>query len=110
VYLLPTGLSSPLGMTSIQLVQPIGAGPVRQWMDEHGEGLHHVCFAVDDLVAFTEAMRGEQDAHVFRGGRDRRACFLRGRLNGAIVELTETDPYPSYQVTRAEQAADGGTR
>ncbi|MGH3739061.1 MAG: hypothetical protein ACRDT6_26205, partial [Micromonosporaceae bacterium] len=40
VYLLPSGLGSPLGMTSIQLVQPIGAGPVRQWMDERGEGLH----------------------------------------------------------------------
>jgi catechol 2,3-dioxygenase-like lactoylglutathione lyase family enzyme len=33
----------------LQLVQPLGPGPVADFLAEHGEGLHHVCFGVPDI-------------------------------------------------------------
>src|SRR5699024_10780613 len=35
--------------TSIQLVSPIGPGSVAEYLSVHGEGLHHVCFKVEDV-------------------------------------------------------------
>lgn len=82
---------SGVGSTMIQLAEPIGAGPVDTFVRDHGEGLHHVCFAVDDLLA-TLGSLGEDESGVFRGGRDRRACFLRHRPNDTLIELTDVRP------------------
>jgi methylmalonyl-CoA epimerase len=82
------------GNTFVQLVQPIRPGPVRQFLTERGEGLHHVCFAVDRLERVLAALPGQHDVPIFRGGRGRRACFLTGTANGALVELTEHEPTP----------------
>jgi len=96
VYLQPTNPADEGTMTCVQLVQAVGAGPVQEWVATRGEGIHHVCFAVDDLVRFTESLPGEESAAAFRGGRDRRACFLRSGAHGAIIELTELEPFGAY--------------
>jgi methylmalonyl-CoA/ethylmalonyl-CoA epimerase len=74
--------------STIQLVQPIGPGPVADHLAEHGEGLHHVCFSVTVLEA---ALRraGEVSPQPFLGGKGKRACFLARRAAGALVELVE---------------------
>jgi methylmalonyl-CoA epimerase len=82
------------GNTYLQLVQPIRPGPVSGFLAERGEGLHHMCFAVQRLEHSLAALPGERDAAIFRGGRGRRACFLTGTANGALVELTEHRPTP----------------
>jgi methylmalonyl-CoA/ethylmalonyl-CoA epimerase len=76
--------------TMVQLVQPIGDGPVADFLAEHGEGLHHVCFAVPALDDALDVLPGESGTGVFAGGRGRRACFLSARPGGALIELTET--------------------
>ncbi|MBS1883493.1 MAG: VOC family protein, partial [Actinobacteria bacterium] len=39
------------GNAFIQLVAPLAAGaPIAGHLRRHGEGLHHVCFGVDDVV------------------------------------------------------------
>lgn len=44
----------------IVLVQPVGdEGPVKQFLDEHGEGFFHIGFQVDDVDA--EATRMERE-------------------------------------------------
>ena len=40
------------GNAYIQLVEPLQLdSPLQSWLDEHGEGLHHLCFGVDDVDA-----------------------------------------------------------
>ncbi len=81
-----------LGNTLLQLVEPTVAGPLRTFLEERGEGLHHVCFAVPEIAAVVDRFELERDARVVMGGFGRPACFLRQRPSGLIVELTESEP------------------
>lgn len=81
------------GPVTFQLVCPVRPGPVRDFLVEHGEGLHHVCFSVRDIPAVLAALPGQDAVTVFRGGRDRRACFIAGAPPGVRIELTEQDPW-----------------
>lgn len=76
-------------LTTIQLVQPLGPGPLSDFLDDHGEGLHHVCFAVEDIPLTLGCLQGEGESRIFRGGRGRNACFLANRPSGITIELTE---------------------
>ena len=80
------------GNAFLQLVQPTRPGPVADFLAERGEGLHHVCFAVTQIEPALARLPGEDGARIFLGGRGRRACFLTGTANGALIELTETSP------------------
>jgi methylmalonyl-CoA/ethylmalonyl-CoA epimerase len=81
------------GDTTLQLVQPLRQGPLTDFLDAHGEGLHHVCFAVGDVI---EALRALPDVEpedgVYVGGRGCRVSFVRSRPNGLLLELTELEP------------------
>lgn len=76
----------------VQLVQPLRPGPVSEWIDKRGEGLHHICFEVEDISAVLVDIPGEAERPIFRGGRGRKACFLGNTPTGVNVELTESDP------------------
>ena len=39
------------GSGGIELIAPIGVGFVRDFLDAHGEGVHHITFMVEDLAA-----------------------------------------------------------
>ena len=81
------------GNAFLQLVEPVRADvPVSRFLHHHGEGLHHVCFATDDLAATATALDGTSRPGLFRGGRDRLACFLSEQPNGVRIELTEVLP------------------
>jgi methylmalonyl-CoA/ethylmalonyl-CoA epimerase len=86
VYLAGTGSS---GSTTLQLVQPLRSGPVRDHLELHGEGLHHVCFAVSSIPSMLAGLPGETQARIFTGGRNRPACFLITQPSGTLVELVE---------------------
>ncbi|MEX2374885.1 MAG: VOC family protein [Dehalococcoidia bacterium] len=79
------------GTTMIQLLQPVGPGAISEYLAENGEGLHHVCFSVDDIRDFLDSNPVER-ADVFQGGRDRPACFIASRPNNVLIELTEHNP------------------
>jgi catechol 2,3-dioxygenase-like lactoylglutathione lyase family enzyme len=79
-----------LGETTIQLVQPLRAGPLTEWLDANGEGLHHVCFLVDGDVRDALQRLDDQGArHVYLGGRGADVCFLDETPCGVLIELTE---------------------
>lgn len=78
------------GGTILQLVQPLGDGPVRRFLEERGEGLHHVCFVVKEIAGTLGALEGEAEAEVFVGGQGRRSCNLLGHPNGLNIELAES--------------------
>ena len=84
-----------IGDTRIELVQPLSdASEVSRFLARHGEGLHHVAFAVEDvdgaLAAATAsgavALPGAGQA----GAGGSRVAFLHPRsANGVLVELVE---------------------
>lgn len=75
--------------TYVQLVQPLGDGPLADHLRINGDGLHHVCFAVDDIPDLLDELGVTAETKVIIGGRSRRTCFLTGRVSGLLVELTE---------------------
>jgi len=85
------------GGAAIQLVAPSGPGRIATFLEAHGEGLHHVCFAVDELQESVEALSPRGQDTVFLGGRGRRACFLSHHPNGVLIELTESQSRPPAQ-------------
>ena len=81
------------GSTMLQLVQPVAPCPVADYLDQRGEGLHHLCFAVDDIPTALRALPGQSGVPIVMGGRGRRACFLASPPNKLRIELTEIAPY-----------------
>lgn len=79
------------GNSMVQLVSPTGPGPIADALAEHGEGLHHVCFQVDEMQQGIEAISPGASPKVIKGGRNRLATFLPDRPNGLVMELTEVD-------------------
>lgn len=96
----------------VQLAEPAGPGSIADFIAEHGEGLHHVCFAVADIIAARHAFDPDGDVRVFVGGRGRRACFLDARPGGLLVELTELDPFdpsaPDFPSTTVNSEREEG--
>ncbi len=79
------------GNIIIQLVSPFRPGPIQDHLTNRGEGLHHVCFQVEDIAQAIDALAPDQTIQVAVGGRNRRTCFLPDRPNGLIMELSEID-------------------
>ena len=78
------------GNVAIQLVSPTGPdGPMAAHLTEHGEGLHHVCLAVDDIEASVAALAPDAGVVIAVGGRGRRTAFLPGKPGGLVTELAE---------------------
>ena len=45
------------GNMFLQFVEPLdGDSPLTRWLEEHGEGLHHLCFGVDDVATAVGAL------------------------------------------------------
>ena len=78
--------------TLVQFVCPIGPGPLQEHLETHGEGLHHLCFAVEDIRAAATALAFGAEVPIVRGGRGRLACFLPRPTAGIRIELTEASP------------------
>ena len=92
------------GNAYIQLVQPLaGDSPLTVWLDEHGEGLHHICFGVDD-VARAVGELSDPGAEISIGeGRGRVSSFVSAaESRGVRIECTEfvraqdVDETPGY--------------
>jgi len=81
-------------ITAIQLVEPVGPGPIKEELDKRGEGVHHICLAVTDLDATLAAQDGEDSRGIFTGGRGRRCSFLKKYACGSLIELVEVAAVP----------------
>ncbi len=84
-----------LGNTYLQLVEPLDAGhPLAAWLAEHGDGLHHICFGVDDVTAELTRLGPEGAPLLPLGsGRGRPAGFVAGELqHGVRIECTSLTP------------------
>lgn len=85
----------PCGNVMLELVQPTAPGSGTQWLKRHGEGLHHLCFAVDDLdSAYHQAQRdGTARSDGIRlGGEGKNVFFLEnGLMLNSVIEFVQED-------------------
>jgi methylmalonyl-CoA/ethylmalonyl-CoA epimerase len=80
-----------VGNTFIQLVQPLDdTGAAGEWLAGHGDGLHHICFGVDDPLKSAEALSTDGTDAVPGAGRGRVSAFVPGHSpHGVRIECTE---------------------
>ena len=86
----------PVGESEVELVQPITADSgVARFLAKRGEGVHHICFEVDDIEAALQdlAARGiELIDEKPRQGVMGRVAFVHPRsAHGVLVELLERE-------------------
>ncbi len=80
------------GNAFVQLVEPLDPnGEIGRWLAAHGEGVHHVCFGVDDPVAGAAALALGGAGEPSRGsGRGRVSSFVPAPApHGVRIECTE---------------------
>jgi methylmalonyl-CoA/ethylmalonyl-CoA epimerase len=80
------------GNAYVQLVEPLdGDSDLARHVAEHGEGLHHLCFGVDDPLGAAAALAPEGAPAPARGsGRGRVSSFVPGApAHGVRLECTQ---------------------
>jgi methylmalonyl-CoA/ethylmalonyl-CoA epimerase len=77
----------------VELLEPVGdAGVIAKFLEKHGEGIHHVCYGVDDIGAEIELLRakGIEILGEPRPGAEGLSVFLHPRgTHGVLVELVQ---------------------
>lgn len=73
----------------VQLVEPLDEeSEVARWLAEHGEGVHHVCFGVDDVADAVAEIGGGPRPERLGSGRGRPSAFVPEPICGMRVECT----------------------
>lgn len=88
----------PVGDSFIELIEPTDEkSPVASFLEERGEGIHHVSLEVDDLDATLERLK-KMDVQLIdkdprEGAEGRRIAFIHPHSTGGVlVELCEVLP------------------
>jgi methylmalonyl-CoA epimerase len=80
------------GNAYLQLVEPLSADTdLGRQLDAHGEGIHHLCFAVDDVPEAARRLAdGSAETPTLGSGRGRVSAFVPGpQRHGVRLECTE---------------------
>lgn len=79
----------------IELLEAVGDdSPIRKFIRDRGEGIHHVCFQTDDLDKKVRELKREgirfvQESPVSGAGGSRIIFIHPDNLNGVLIELKE---------------------
>ncbi len=85
----------PAGRTRIELLEPLAKdSTVGRFLDKRGEGIHHICFEVEDLAAalarFRQAGLSVAGAAGRPGAEGSRIAFIHPRdTGGVLIELRQ---------------------
>ena len=85
----------PVGESRIELLEPVSAAsPVGRFIAKRGEGLHHICYEVEDLASKLEELRSRGvrvlDGYPRPGAEGNLVAFLHpASATGVLVELVE---------------------
>jgi LAO/AO transport system kinase len=96
LFLAPEGEAAPAGGL-LELLEPTAAdSPVARYLDRRGEGLHHVCFEVDDIRATLRALEAQGvrlvDREPRRGAGGHLVAFIHpASAGGVLLELKQAD-------------------
>jgi len=83
------------GDTAIELLEPIGNNsPIYKFLEKRGEGIHHICFKVDDIGSALERLKKQGIKLINEAPRPgvdgTKVAFLQPKaLNGVLIELAE---------------------
>jgi methylmalonyl-CoA/ethylmalonyl-CoA epimerase len=83
------------GNTHIELLEPLSPdSPVGKFLSTRGQGLHHVCFAVDDINHELDGMKAAQvrliDAVPRTGAGGAKIAFVHPKATGGVLmELSQ---------------------
>jgi methylmalonyl-CoA/ethylmalonyl-CoA epimerase len=83
------------GESKIELLQALNvSSPIAKFIDKKGEGLHHLAFAVDDIVAAMAEMKSKGfqllSEEPKEGADNKLICFLHPKgTNGVLIELCQ---------------------
>jgi len=84
-----------VGDSNIELLEPLSPeSTVAKFIEKHGEGIHHICFRVDNIDEHLTRLKKEgyrliNDAPV-PGAQGARVAFLHPSSgNGVLIELSE---------------------
>ena len=85
--------ASRLATIGFELVSPISGPSVqKEFLDEHGEGVNHICFIVDDIKEAIEVMADAGFTAVstaLNEGGGGMAYFDTHKIGGVMIELDE---------------------
>ena len=89
----------PLGNAYLEMVYPHGNQTIEKYLEQHGEGIHHFCFEVDDLDYWAKKCEEKGFKIV---SRDFRCFFIHPRTFGGIlvefINWPEDDPFNSLSL------------
>jgi methylmalonyl-CoA/ethylmalonyl-CoA epimerase len=85
------------GSPALELISPLGDdSPVSRFLAKNGEGIHHICFEVDNIdLALDELKSGKADLiheSPVAGAGGSRIAFIRPEsFNGVLIELKQKE-------------------
>jgi methylmalonyl-CoA/ethylmalonyl-CoA epimerase len=88
----------PVGESRIELLEPVSEEtPVGRFIAKRGEGLHHICYEVEDLASKLDELKSRGvrliDGYPRRGAEGKLVAFLHpASASGVLVELVEKAP------------------
>jgi len=82
------------GDANIELLEPAPGSTVAKFIDKRGEGIHHICFRVDDIEAHILRLKAQGYRLINEtpvpGAHGCRVAFLHPAAgNGVLIELSE---------------------
>lgn len=83
------------GDTKIELLEATNPdSAIAKFIEKRGEGIHHIAFEVEDIIAEMERLKREGfillNEHPKRGADNKLVCFVHPKsANGVLIELTQ---------------------
>jgi methylmalonyl-CoA/ethylmalonyl-CoA epimerase len=84
-----------IGESNIELVQPAEPGsPLTKFLETKGQGIHHICFEVDDVEKEVKGLLAKGTVMVDQaprpGAHNSKVAFVHPKAsNGVLIELAE---------------------
>jgi methylmalonyl-CoA epimerase len=80
------------GNAFVQLIEPRDpTSELARWLRTHGEGIHHICFGVDDVPGAVTSLDGAPPVALGSGRGRVSAFFSAPARHGVLIECTEFD-------------------
>lgn len=85
-----------LGESNIELLEPASEdSPVAKFLDKKGEGIHHLCYEVNDISESLDIMKNDGmkliNEEPVKGAHDKLVAFVHPKsANGVLTELSQS--------------------